>query len=121
MKGTFWGGFALVSVSLWIGAACGAQETPGAAGTRAHSLYNQHCVSCHGASGTGSWRSWLFLIRPGNLTDAKKINALSDQYIFDLIKQGGANIGKPGMPAFGFHLSDDEIRDLIAYVRTLPH
>jgi mono/diheme cytochrome c family protein len=39
--------------------------------------------------------------------------------MFNLIKHGGATIGRPGMPAFGYHLSDDEIRALVAYVRTL--
>ena len=44
---------------------------------------------------------------------------LSDEYMFNLIKNGGATIGKPGMPAFGYHLTDDQIRALVAYVRTL--
>jgi len=29
-------------------------------------------------------------------------------------------IGKPGMPSFGYHLTDDQIRDLVGYLRTLP-
>jgi mono/diheme cytochrome c family protein len=49
------------------------------------------------------------------------MDALSDQYVFDLIKHGGATIGKPGMPAFGFYLKDDEIQELVTYVRTLQH
>jgi len=32
---------------------------------------------------------------------------------------GGATIGKPGMPAFGYHLTDPEIRALAAHVRAL--
>jgi mono/diheme cytochrome c family protein len=47
------------------------------------------------------------------------MEALQDDYLFTLIKNGGATIGKPGMPAFGYHLSDLEIRALVAYVRTL--
>ena len=120
MSRKFWAGFALVLMAMGIGVACGARERPGAPGTRGHGLYAQHCASCHGSSGTGSWRAWLFLIRPGNLADAKQMDVLSDQYLFDLIKHGGANIGKPGMPAFGFHLKDEEVRDLVAYVRSLP-
>ena len=45
---------------------------------------------------------------------------MSDEYLFDLIKNGGAAIGKPGMPSFGFHLTDEEIRELIRHVRALP-
>jgi len=119
MRVKFWAGCALVLAALWVGMACGGPEAPPGRG-RGHDLYAQHCASCHGSSGTGSWRAWLFLIRPGNLADAKRMDALSDQYVFDLIKHGGATIGKPGMPAFGFHLKDDEIHELVSYVRTLP-
>lgn len=88
--------------------------------TPAQRLYLTHCASCHGANGEGSWRATLFLMRPGNLADARVMDALSDEYLETLIKNGGAALGKPGMPAFGYHLSDDEIRDLIRYLRTLP-
>lgn len=86
----------------------------------AQRLYFAHCVTCHGASGNGSWRATLFLIRPGDLSDPRRMGALSDEYLFDIIKQGGASIGKPGMPAFGFHLNDAEVRDLVRYLRALP-
>ena len=81
--------------------------------------YLTRCATCHGANGHGSWRATIFLIRPGDLTDRRTMGALPDDYLFTLIKNGGATIGKPGMPAFGYHLSDPEIRTLVAYVRTL--
>ena len=81
--------------------------------------YLSKCAPCHGANGHGSWRATIFLIRPGDLTDRRKMARLSDEYIFNLVKDGGAVIGKPGMPAFGSHLSDAEIRALVAYVRSL--
>jgi mono/diheme cytochrome c family protein len=59
-------------------------------------------------------------MRPGDLTDARKMEALDDEYLFTLIRNGGATLGKPGMPAFGYHLKDDEVRELIRYLRTLP-
>ena len=59
-------------------------------------------------------------MRPGDLTDARRMDALSDEYLDTLIKNGGAALGKPGMPAFGYHLSDEQIRELIRYLRTLP-
>jgi mono/diheme cytochrome c family protein len=43
----------------------------------------------------------------------------SDRYLFDIIKHGGAPVGRPGMPAFGFHLSDAEIEALVRYLREL--
>lgn len=88
--------------------------------TPAQRLYLANCASCHGANGHGSWRATVFLIRPGDLGDPRTVAGLSDEYLLGLIKSGGATLGKPGMPAFGYHLSDDEIRLLIAYVRALP-
>jgi mono/diheme cytochrome c family protein len=88
--------------------------------TPAQRLYLTHCATCHGANGEGSWRASLFLMRPGNLADSRAMDSLSDEYLFLLIRNGGATLGKPGMPAFGYHLTDDEIRELIRYLRTLP-
>ena len=90
---------------------------PPAGASRGERLYVSFCASCHGLDGRGSWRAALFLIRPGDLTASR---SQPDQYLFDIIKHGGASIGRPGMPAFGAQLSDDDIRALVAYVRTLP-
>lgn len=82
-------------------------------------LYLSQCAACHGASGRGSWRATLFLMRPGDLSDPLTLAGKSDEYLFELIKNGGATIGKPGMPAFGYHLTDAQIRELVQYVRTM--
>ena len=90
---------------------------PGA--SRAQRLYLAYCADCHGTDGRGSWRAILFLIRPGDLTDQERLGRFSDRYLFDLIKHGGAPIGRPGMPAFGSQLSDADIEALVGYVRQL--
>jgi len=118
MRRSSWPRLALVLLA-GIGISCGAPDLPTDTQGRDHILYLQHCASCHGASGKGSWRAWLFLVRPGNLADSKQMDTLSDQYLFDLIKHGGSPSGKPGMPSFSFQLTDEEIREIIAYVRTL--
>lgn len=89
---------------------------PPAGESRGERLYVAYCAGCHGVDGRGSWRAALFLIRPGDLTVAADH---PDQYVFDMIKHGGASIGRPGMPAFGAQLSDDDIRTLAAYLETL--
>ena len=81
-------------------------------------LYYAFCAECHGVDGRGSWRAALFLLRPGDLTDGG-MRAHADQYVFDIIKHGGAPIGRPGMPAFGAQLSDSDIEAVVRYVRTL--
>jgi mono/diheme cytochrome c family protein len=112
---------ALVLVGVFTGGLAWLLDTPrpppGA--PKVERLYYGLCATCHGADGRGSWRAALFLVRPGDLTDTDRTRTLSDQYLFDLIKNGGAPIGRPGMPAFGASLSDEDIRELVRYVRGL--
>ena len=82
-------------------------------------LYLAHCATCHGADGRGSWRATIFLMQPGDLADRQRMDGLPGEYVFELVKHGGATIGRPGMPSFGYHLKDEEIRELVRYVRTL--
>jgi mono/diheme cytochrome c family protein len=83
-------------------------------------LYQTHCATCHGADGRGgTWRARLVLLRPGNLASPETAT-LPDQYLVDIIRHGGANFGKPGMPSFGFALDENEIRALVVYLRMLP-
>src|SRR5436309_16118445 len=86
---------------------------------RGERLYYGLCVTCHGPDGRGSWRASLFLIRPGNLADAARLDQRTDQYLVDITKNVGAPIARPGMPAFGAALSDEEIREPVAYVGVL--
>jgi len=92
---------------------------PPAGASRGERLYYAYCIECHGRDGRGSWRAALFLLRPGNLADKSRMSTHSDQYLFDIIKNGGSPLGRPGMPAFGYHLTDDDLKALIAYIRTL--
>ena len=92
---------------------------PPAGASRDERLYYAYCVECHGRDGRGSWRAALFLLRPGNLADRARMSTHSDQYLFGVIKHGGAPVGRPGMPAFGYHLSDDDIAALVAYIRRM--
>jgi mono/diheme cytochrome c family protein len=82
-------------------------------------LYLVRCAECHGPDGRGSWRAALFLLRPPDLTDRARQAAMSDRYMFDLIKSGGAPVGRPGMPSFGYQMSDADIELVVAYLRTL--
>ena len=50
------------------------------------------------------------------------MNALSDKYLFDIIKDGGAAQKKsPIMPANNKKLTDQEIWDVVAYIRSLAN
>jgi mono/diheme cytochrome c family protein len=88
--------------------------------SRVERIYLGLCATCHGSDGHGSWRATLFLVRPGDLADAARMRQHSDQYLMDIIRHGGAPLGRPGMPAFGATLSDDDLRALVGYLRRLP-
>jgi mono/diheme cytochrome c family protein len=113
-------GVVLAAIGVFTGGLAWLLDTPkpppGA--PKAERLYLGLCATCHGSDGKGSWRAALFLVRPGRLDDAI-LGRRTDQYLFDLVKHGGAPIGRPGMPAFGSTLSDAEIEQMVAYVRGL--
>jgi cytochrome c oxidase cbb3-type subunit 3 len=84
-------------------------------------LYGQYCVSCHGQSGKGDGPAAAALNpKPRDHTDKESMSKMSDDDLLKVIKNGGASIGKsPLMPPWGGALKDDQIKDVIAYVRTL--
>jgi mono/diheme cytochrome c family protein len=84
-------------------------------------LYGQICATCHGQSGKGDGPGAAALNpKPRDHTDKEYMSKLSDEDLFKVIKNGGASIGKsPLMPPWGGTLKDDQIKDVIAYVRTL--
>jgi mono/diheme cytochrome c family protein len=111
----------LAAVGAFTGGLAWLLDTPKAppGASRAERLYLGLCATCHGADGQGSWRAALFMVRPGSLADAERLGRRSDQYLWDIIKHGGAPIGRPGMPAFGGTISEAEIEELVRYVRGL--
>ena len=113
----------LVAIGAFTGGLAWLLDTPRPASgaSRAERLYLGLCATCHGADGGGSWRAALFLVRPSKLNDAAAIDPRTDQYLFDIIKHGGASFGRPGMPAFGSTLTDEDIRAMVGYVRGLSH
>jgi len=112
-------GVGILAGGIALGLLAILQGGPTTDGRPGAALYRAHCATCHGVTGRGdSWRARLLFLRPGNLTDSKAMVALSDEALFQMIKHGGSTFGKPGMPSFGFHLTDEEIRSLVAYVRT---
>ena len=84
-------------------------------------MYQEKCTLCHGAHGQG-W-DWSKKVErpPIPVPDlAKTAPGHSDRFLFDIIKDGGEAVGKTRfMPPFSFLLSDKEIWDVVAYIRTL--
>lgn len=83
--------------------------------------YDANCVGCHGATGKGDGPAAAALNpKPQDHTDGKTMNALTDKYLFDIIKQGGKAVQKAAlMPAANKKLTDQDIWDMVAYIRSL--
>jgi mono/diheme cytochrome c family protein len=85
--------------------------------------YEANCVGCHGATGKGDGPAAAALNpKPQDHTDGKVMNSLTDKYLFDIIKNGGASVKKsPIMPASSKKLNDQEISDVVAYIRSIAN
>jgi cytochrome c oxidase cbb3-type subunit 3 len=88
---------------------------------RGEDFYTEKCVLCHGAQGQG-WDWYKRAEKPPiPIPDlAKIVPQRSDQYLFDIVHGGGEAVGRTRlMPPFGFQLSDRDVWDIVAYMRTL--
>ncbi len=84
-------------------------------------LFDQYCAGCHGPTGKGDSPAAAALNpKPRDLSDKTYAASLKDQYLLQIIKGGGAAVKKsPLMPAMGNTLKEDQIKDVIAYLRSL--
>jgi mono/diheme cytochrome c family protein len=89
-----------------------------AAGGRTYATF---CASCHGATGGADTPIAASLDpRPTSHSDGHYMNGVSDEALFRIIKEGGPAVGRsPLMVAWGGSLSDAQIRDVVAFIRTL--
>jgi mono/diheme cytochrome c family protein len=84
-------------------------------------LYAQQCVMCHGSGGRGDGPAAMSLKpKPRDLTGKAYMAGLTDQYLADIVKKGGAGLGKfPLMPSFGAALKEADIRNVVVFLRSL--
>jgi mono/diheme cytochrome c family protein len=77
------------------------------------------CAACHGAEGKGDGVAAQALDpKPRNLSDAAYVSTLSDEHLYKVISEGGAAVGlSPMMAAWGGTLSEQDIWNVIAYLR----
>ena len=83
-------------------------------------IYARLCMSCHGPTGQGGRMAAMFAVPPRNLAEQAYMSTRSDQQLFAVISKGGAAVGLSAvMTAFGDQLTEQQIWDTVAYVRTL--
>ncbi len=100
-------------------AAAAPESTPDAA--QGKQLYATYCASCHGPTGKGDGPVAAGLDpKPAKHTDGEYMNALSNEHLFKVVKEGGPAVGKsPLMAPWGGTLSDAQIWDVVAFLRSL--
>lgn len=83
-------------------------------------IYTTYCTGCHGMSGKGDGPAAKSLaVRPADHTRSA-MNKYNDQYLYEIIAKGGASVGKSAqMPAWGGVVKENQIREVVAYIRTL--
>lgn len=96
----------LAGVSPSAAAAPAVSAAPAAATTDGHTLYSKNCAACHGDKGS--------TLSNANLSSKDFIAKLGDS-----IGQAVTN-GKGAMPGFKGKLKDDEVKNLVEYVKSLP-
>jgi mono/diheme cytochrome c family protein len=87
-------------------------SAPAQAQTGGEALYKSKCVACHGADGKGE----TTVGKANKVRDlgSADVQAQSDDAIAGIIGNG-----KGKMPAYGKSLKADQIKDLVAYIRSL--
>ena len=105
---------------FWIGIVFLCAQNLDAADTAAN-LFTEICAVCHGVVGKGDGPSAAGLYpKPADFTNCNAMAVDSDEVLFKIIKGGGQSVGRSTvMPSWADSLSDQQIRDLVRYIRSL--
>ncbi|MGW9063557.1 c-type cytochrome [Achromobacter animicus] len=79
-------------------------------------LYRAHCAQCHGGPGVAP-QPYALGLNPAPAALVATARTRTAAEIFWVTRQG---IKMTGMPAWQYRLSDDEIWDVVAFLRVLP-
>jgi mono/diheme cytochrome c family protein len=109
-------GFAWLITSMWV-----VQNAIGAGNVEAGGkLYQTRCSPCHGPDGKAATPTAQALTpKPRDHTDGAYMNQLSNEHLEKVIKNGGPSVGKSQIMPPNADLNDQQIEDVIAFVRAL--
>jgi mono/diheme cytochrome c family protein len=95
---------------------------PGSAGDpgAGKQVFEQNCVICHGASGNGDGPGSAALNpKPANFNDHSRFSQIDEATRLKAVSEGGASVGaSPFMPPFKEVLTEQQIHDVLAYIRS---
>jgi mono/diheme cytochrome c family protein len=112
---------AISMVSLFVTSYQKAAAMPDGNAKAGRQIHVSNCLRCHGPEGKGDGPAGKLLkTQPADWTNKQKMSGLSDDHIYKIIWGGGGSVGKSTlMPAFKNKLSDQQIRDVRAFIRSL--
>lgn len=121
--------FGLAAVSIACGgkakvrksAAAPAPAVPGYELRLGKVVYGHYCSTCHGESGAGDgFNAFNLDPRPRDLSTPDFQKHRSDSQLEDAVRRGGSGVGlSPLMPPWGHTLSDQQIAQVVLYLRSL--
>jgi len=112
-----------LSLTVGMAALCLLSAQAGAADVEAgKAKFQQHCAVCHGPTGEADGPTAAALNpKPRKLSDAEWQAAVDDAYLAKVIKEGGPAVGLSPMMVAQRGLSDEELANIIAYIRSLDN
>ncbi|MFZ5476200.1 MAG: c-type cytochrome [Myxococcota bacterium] len=93
---------------------------PSAALADGKATFAATCAACHGPAGKGDGPAAAGLpVKPANFADPGFWSTRDDAVVKKAIKEGGAAVGKSPMMAPNPSLTDAQLNELVAYMKTL--
>jgi mono/diheme cytochrome c family protein len=80
------------------------------------SVYDANCAGCHGPDGGTPTSVGQGMLPPAVALDSNRIQSYSDRELFSIIREG---IRFTGMPGFSRTETNDQIWDVVDYLRVL--
>jgi len=80
-------------------------------------VFANYCVTCHGINADGNGRAArLYNPKPANL----RISDKNDAYFELIVRKGGGMLGRSEfMPTWEAELTNEQIKDIVAYLRSI--
>jgi mono/diheme cytochrome c family protein len=89
---------------------------------RGQELFLRYCGPCHGPTGQGDGKFFATGLepKPTDLSDESYLRIRTDAELFQWIREGSGAAGRSLLcPPWGKTLEEEQIRELVAFIRTL--
>ena len=112
-------GILLVTLVFSCALFSAAPPSQAADSAKGQEVYNTYCALCHGPTGLGDGVGAEALDpKPRDLSSAEILEGYTDEYLVNVIANGGMAVGKsPAMPPWSGIVSPEDIDNVVAHIR----